>query len=266
MTIGILAAMHEEIADLLAEMKDQSAYTSHRIGMRDYCIGELHGQACVVVLARVGKVAAAATAATLIREFGVSEVIFTGLAGGIAPGVNVGDVIVGDRLVQDDLDARPFFRRFEVPLLDLVEFPANGLLSIELQVAAGNFLQHDLPHIVKPEALLELGITKPAIHIGLVASGDQFVGSGDDALRIRELLPAAIAVEMEGAAVAQVCHEYDVPFALLRTISDQADGNAHVDFSKFLARIASQYSAGIISRFLRQRITLAIRTSGAHHK
>lgn len=267
-TLGILAAIHDEIADLLDEMgksgmvvegadtglfRSAGSAVCKRIGMRDYHTGEIYGQPCVIVLARIGKVAAAATTVTLIREFGVSEIIFTGLAGSAAAEVNIGDLVIADRLVQHDLDARPLFPQHEVPLLGMAAFPAAGALSAELCDATRRFLSDDLPVAVKPEILTEFGIAAPRLHVGMIASGDQFIADPSHAQRIRAALPAAIAVEMEGAAVAQICHEYDIPFAVVRTISDRADNSAHVDFGKFLATVASHYSNGILRRFLLRR-------------
>jgi adenosylhomocysteine nucleosidase len=94
------------------------------------------------------------------------------------------------------------------------------------------------------------GIGAPTLHRGLVASGDRFVGDAAVAQDLLEALPGTLCVEMEGAAVAQVCHEYEVPCAILRTVSDRADAAAPVDFAAFLGRVASHYSNGIVSRFV----------------
>lgn len=249
-TLGILAALHDEIADLINEMGKSERIS---IGMRDYYTGKIHGQPCVIVLARIGKVAAAATTVTLIREFGVDEIIFTGLAGSAAAEVNIGDLVVADRLVQHDLDARPLFPQHEVPLLGMVEFPAASALSAELGDAARRFLSDDLCNSIRPETLAEFGIAAPTLHVGVIASGDQFIADPVHAQRIKAALPNVLAVEMEGAAVAQICHEYGVPFAVVRTISDRADNSAHIDFGQFLATVASHYSNGILRRFLQRR-------------
>lgn len=88
------------------------------------------------------------------------------------------------------------------------------------------------------------------VHRGLVLSGDRFIRTAADSLALRSALPAALAVEMEGAAVAQVCHDYGIPFAALRTISDRADDTAHVDFMSFVDTVASRYSAAIVKALL----------------
>ena len=104
-----------------------------------------------------------------------------------------------------------------------------------------------LAHI-HPETL---GLRPPQVHTGLIASGDQFVNSADDVATLRHHLPGVLAVEMEGAAVAQVCEAFGVPYAVLRTISDRADASAHLDFERFVRSVASPYSLAIVTALLR---------------
>lgn len=221
--------------------------------MRDYHVGSVAGQACVVVLARIGKVAAAVTAVTLIREFGVGEIVFTGLAGGLGKDVRLGDVVIGRSLVQHDLDARPFFPRHEVPLLGISALLTDDALSAELERATGKFFASGVAQAMPSGALADFGINEPLLHRGLVLSGDQFIGDAMLAAHLLERFPTALAVEMEGAAVAQVCHEHALPCAVLRTISDRADGDAHLDFGAFLATVASTYSDRILRQFFAAR-------------
>lgn len=248
MTLGIVAALHEEIADLLAEMAPGARI--ERVGMRDYHVGTLHGQDCVVVLARIGKVAAAATTAALIHRFDVRQVIFTGVAGGLARGLSVGDVVIADSLAQHDMDASPLFPRFEIPLLGRASFEAEPALRDALAQAARDWLAEELDTQVSAGLRDELRMTAPRVHVGQIVSGDRFVSSADEVRQLCDVLPQALAVEMEGAALAQVCHEYGVPFAVMRTVSDAADDSAHVDFPRFLRDVASHYSHGILRRFL----------------
>src|SRR5690606_9892027 len=138
--IGVMAALHDEIAALLESME---GVATHRIGMRDYHTGILYGRPCVVVLARIGKVAAAATTVTLIREFQVDRLLFSGLAGGVAPAVKVGDVVVASQLLQHDMDASPLFPRHEIPLLSNSRLAADGELSVKLEHAARSYLEVD---------------------------------------------------------------------------------------------------------------------------
>ncbi|AMD49546.1 S-adenosylhomocysteine nucleosidase [Bordetella holmesii F627] len=232
MAIGILAALADEIRDLIDAMAPGAQV--HRIGMRDYHQGVLHGHECVIALTRVGKVAAAATTATLLQRFRIGQVIFTGVAGGIHSGVRVGDVVIGAQALQHDMDARPLFPRYEVPLLGVTRLHADGQLSRRLAECAEHFVQG----------------RGSRVHCGLVATGDRFVGDAVTGADLRASLPDALCVEMEGAAVAQVCHEFGVPWALLRTISDHADSQADIDFLQFLRDVASVYSAGILRRYL----------------
>ena len=96
----------------------------------------------------------------------------------------------------------------------------------------------------------EFGLGAPRVHQGLVLSGDRFVATSAEALALQQALPEALAVEMEGAAFAQVCHDYGVPFAALRVISDRADDAAHIDFLRFIDQVASRYSAAVLGRLL----------------
>lgn len=246
-TLGIMAALHEEIADLLGQM--ESVRTRH-IGMREYHEGSLHGHPCVVVLARVGKVAAAATAVTLIREFGVDRLFFTGLAGGVADTVRVGDVVIGTSLLQHDMDASPLFPRHQIPLLGVSSIDADSELSRAAEQSARAFLEDDWARDISPSTRRAFGLSEPRVHTGLIVSGDQFVSGQTCVHALRDALPDALCVEMEGAAVAQICHEYGARFAVIRTVSDRADETAGFDFNSFLQSVASRYSAGILRRML----------------
>lgn len=246
--LGIMAALHDEIAVLLQEMDD--GVVTHRIGQRDYHEGRLYGQPCVVVLARIGKVAAAATAVTLIREFNVQNIVFAGVAGGVTSDVRVGDIVVATHLLQHDIDASPIFPRYEVPLLQQSRFAACGELSQRLASSAQAYLDDDFSGQVSFVARQEFNLVAPTVHIGTIISGDQFVNDSKKVRALADALPDALCVEMEGAAVAQICFEYDIPFAVFRTISDSADHTASTDFSAFLGQVARYYSAGVLRRFL----------------
>jgi adenosylhomocysteine nucleosidase len=178
--------------------------------------------------------------------------VFTGVAGGLAPGVKVGDVVVATSLLQHDMDASPLFPRWEVPLTGRSEFPADEVLSAALAQAAaqvlaepGHYGAAGLAHAVHA-----LGVHAPGLHRGLIVSGDRFVATEAESRTLQDALPAALAVEMEGAAIAQVCHDLGLPFAVLRTISDRADDSAHVDFLRFIEVVASHASAAIVGRWL----------------
>jgi adenosylhomocysteine nucleosidase len=206
----------------------------------------------VAVLSRIGKVAAAVTATMLLERFAVGAIVFTGVAGGLAPGVNVGDVVVATQLLQHDLDASPIFPKYEVPLLGLSRFTADAAISDALAGVAEMTLR-DPVALVGQEAVDEFGLQSPKVHRGLLVSGDRFVSTAAESEALRLSLPDALAVEMEGAAVAQVCHDYGVPFAAMRTISDRADDEAHGDFARFVAEVASRYSLALVNAWLAGR-------------
>jgi adenosylhomocysteine nucleosidase len=237
-TTAILSALAEEQQGLLGLLLQPRCVT--RAG-REFWIGDLHGQPVVLALSRIGKVAAATTATTLIEAFGAQRLVFTGVAGGIGADVQVGDVVVATEFVQHDMDASPLFPRYQIPLYDRERFACDAALAQALLGATRAGLgQLDLP---------------ATVHHGLIASGDRFVSAAEEARALHTALSDAghppLAVEMEGAAVAQVCHDYSVPFAAMRTISDRADDTAHVDFPKFVTEVASRYALAIIDEFVR---------------
>lgn len=246
MTIAIVAAMHEELSALLAQMPDEQRV---RVAGRDFWVGHLRGQAVVVVLSRIGKVAAALTATVLLERFQVQAIVFTGVAGGLAPGVQVGDVVVATRLLQHDLDASPIFPKYEVPLTGHARFAADTEISDSLAAVAVGLLA-DPVALLGQKVVDDFGLATPAVHRGLLISGDRFVSNAAESETLRRALPDALAVEMEGAAVAQVCHDYGVPFAAVRTISDRADDEAHGDFTRFVAVVASRYSLALVDAWL----------------
>lgn len=228
--IAIVAAMHEELAPVLALMPDEHKVV---VAGREFWQGHLHGHEVVAVLARIGKVAAATTATVLAERFQVGRVVFTGVAGGLGPGVQVGDVVVASEFLQHDMDASPIFPRHELPLYGRSRFAADPALAGALCEAA------------------RVSLPRARVHRGLVVSGDRFVSTTAEARALQAELPDALAVEMEGAAFAQVCHDFDVPFAAVRTISDRADDAAHGDFLQFIRTVASPYSAAIVEALLR---------------
>ena len=238
MTLAIVSALPDELAALQARLDVDHTQT---LAGRTLHRGRLAGHDAILVLCGVGKVAAATTTALLLDRFDVGELLFTGVAGGIGPGVAVGDVVVADTLLQHDMDASPLFPRWEVPLTGISRFAADGTLSARLARAAAQVLRE-----APPPALREFGVQAPRVHTGLVISGDRFVSSRAEVDTLRAELPDALAVEMEGAAVAQVCHDFGRPFAVLRSISDRADDTAHVDFPRFLRQVAAPYSRDIV--------------------
>jgi adenosylhomocysteine nucleosidase len=196
--------------------------------MREYTAGKLWEIDAVCVLSRIGKVAAAMTAAILVEKFGVTHIVFTGVAGSGDKNVEVGDMVVAESLVQHDFDASPLFPRHEIPLTGISRFATDVALTERLVSAAQ-------------------AITR--VHRGLIASGDQFIGKLGQIQGLKAELPDLLAVEMEGAAVAQVCFELGIPFAVIRTISDNANDDAAVDFMHFIKTVASRYAFDVIRNF-----------------
>jgi adenosylhomocysteine nucleosidase len=247
--IAIVSAMHPELAAVLAWLPQKQKQT---VAGREFVLGRWHGHDVVAVLSRIGKVAAATTATVLIERFEVRQVLFTGVAGGVAPLAQVGDVVVASAFMQHDMDASPLFPIYEVPLYGQSHFATDAVLTAALVRAAKTALaQGVLDAADLTEMGMEAGLAQ--VHQGLIISGDQFVSTRLESQRLQQALPDALAVEMEGAAVAQVCHDYGVPFAAMRTISDRADDDAHADFLKFVERVASRYSAAILDHFFTQR-------------
>lgn len=238
--LAILSALPEEQAGLLEQL--QGAQCSRHAG-RDFWQGTLHGQPVVLALSRIGKVAAATTSVVLIEHFGVAHIVFTGVAGGVGASVQVGDVVVGTGYVQHDMDASPLFPRYQIPLTGQTVLAADSGLVEDLVAACSAGLQ-GLQHAGRA----------PVVHRGLIASGDRFVNGLEETARLVAALRAQghapLAVEMEGAAVAQVCHDYGIPFAAVRTISDRADDTAHVDFPVFVRDVASVYAQRIAAALL----------------
>lgn len=246
MTIAIVSAMREELAAVLALMPDERKQT---VGGREFWLGHLHGHDVVAVLSRIGKVAAATTATVLIERFDARRIVFTGVAGGLSPGVHVGDIVVAESFLQHDLDASPLFPKYEVPLYGRDRFEADPLLTTALRDAASAVLLRQR-EALGDAALAEFRLGSSRLHHGLVISGDRFVATTAESRALQAALPEALAVEMEGAAVAQVCHDYGIPFAAVRTVSDRADDAAHVEFMRFIAAVASRYSAAIVTSLL----------------
>lgn len=252
--IAVVSAVQEELRAVLPLLQGRQEVV---VGHRRFHSGSLLGQPVVLVLCGIGKVAAATTATLLLDRFDVRALVFTGVAGGLAPGVAVGDVVVADSLLQHDMDASPLFPRFEIPLTGRSRIDGDKTLSDAIAAAAARCLSRTWSGSGDAEAAAagsrhrhDFGIVQARLHRGLVVSGDRFVSSEAERAALRAVLPDALAVEMEGAALAQVCADFDRPFAVLRTISDRADDSAHVDFGRFIVEVASEYTVAILSDWL----------------
>ncbi|GAB3464592.1 5'-methylthioadenosine/adenosylhomocysteine nucleosidase [Massilia terrae] len=249
MRLGIISALAEEQQGLVEAMESPSRLIHAK---REYFVGQLWKIDAVCVLSRIGKVAAAMTATTLVEKFGVTHILFTGVAGAGDKNIKVGDIVIAESLVQHDMDASPLFPRFEVPLTGRTHFMADHRLGQGLLEAAQWFLDNHLEEAISETERAAFQLAQPRIHRGLVASGDLFMKDKEHLNKLNGELPGLLAVEMEGAAVAQACHELGVPFAVIRAISDNANENAATDFMRFVKSVAAQYAFHIVRRFCEQ--------------
>jgi adenosylhomocysteine nucleosidase len=232
--LAIVSAMQEELHALIPLLEEPRRVD---VGARRFHLGFMHGHAVVLARSGIGKVAAAITATLAIQHFNAHSLVFTGVAGGLGEGVAIGDFVLARELLQHDLDASPLFPRFEVPLTGVSRFSADAALSDACAAAVQRCVQSG-------------AIGTPKLHQGLVISGDRFIATAAHSAELRGALPDALAVEMEGAAVAQVCSAFGVPLAVLRIVSDRADDAAHGDFAAFMVG-ASAATRHVIEDWLR---------------
>ncbi len=245
MRIGIMGSMPEEVVYVQDNLFSKK---SEIIGDREFVSGSLYGIETVVSFSRWGKVASSITATNLITCFDVDCIIFTGVAGAISSDLNIGDIIIAKELYQHDVDAQPFFEKYQIPLTKDVFFQTDVELTQKALTAANGFARN-INSFIDKAALDKFKIVTPKVCYGKIASGDQVITSSQKTKQIREEMPDLLAVEMEGAAVAQVCKDYKVPFTVIRAISDKADRSAVIDCPKFIDLVAKIYSLAIIKEF-----------------
>lgn len=248
--IGIMGAMPEEINSITELLTEEQEV---QIGGRTYYTGLLNGIETVVVFSRWGKVAAATTVTTLILEFKITQLLFTGVAGAVHSDLKIGDIVIGKRFFQHDMDGRPLMKQFEIPLLGItyLECREKNIRFAE-EIVSDLFSKKHLAQVISNNELNRFGIGNPKLFVGDIASGDKFFSNTEDKNSLTQLLPTVLCVEMEGAAVAQACYEYAIPFTIIRTISDTADENAAIDFPSFIRHISSKYSLEIVKLFYEQ--------------
>jgi adenosylhomocysteine nucleosidase len=251
MRIGVIGAMLEEIELVKQEMKIEKV---EEIGKRSYYIGELYGKDAVLVFSRYGKVAAASTVTTLIEKFNVDMIVFTGVAGAVAKELHIGDIVIADRLIQHDMDITPLapeLGRFYIPLINKDYFEVPLVLVRKAVVSADKYIKEQLEKEVSKELLKEFQISIPHIATGTIASGDQFIADSGKIHELDTSIANLKCVEMEGAAVAQVCYEHDIPCAVIRVMSDNADEHADINFARFVEKAASYFTRGVIRELIR---------------
>lgn len=228
-TIGIIGAMDEEIE--LMKTSFSIGNSTEKAGIT-YIQGELYGNQIVLCKSGVGKVNAAVCTQILIDVFHVGTIIFTGVAGALHPDLDIGDLVVSTDCMQHDMDVTPLgFERGMIPYAPVSIFPADeGLVG----------LAYEIGHCLFPGRMMK----------GRVLSGDQFVADRDKVHELHEQLQG-ICTEMEGAAVAQVCALNRIPFVILRSMSDKADGSAHANFATFTKESANR-SLQLVKAMLQQ--------------
>ncbi len=200
MKIGVMGAMTEEVSKIQENLR---IINESNIADRHYYSGELYGVDSTLVFSRWGKVAASSTATTLITRFKVDFIIFTGVAGAVSSELNIGDVIIGDKFYQHDMDARPLFNQFEIPLIKTAFFMPQANNVEQAKKAVTTFFEK-IDEDIEINTLKEFSISKPKLHIGTIASGDQFVTNALEHKNLTLYHESVFAVEMEGAAFAQV--------------------------------------------------------------
>lgn len=232
MKIGIIGAMEQEVALLRDQISNLNTW--QQAGCEIYS-GQLEGVEVALVKSGIGKVSAALGATLLLNSFAPDAVINTGSAGGLAPTLKVGDIVLSEEVRYHDVDVTAF-----------------GYQPGQMAQCPPAFIASDALITLAQDAIGRLG--QHAVR-GLVVSGDAFINGAEALTRIRSTFPQAIAVEMEATAIAHVCHQFNVPFVVVRAISDVADQQSHLSFDEFLA-LAAKSSSQLVAEMLR---TLASR-------
>ncbi len=226
MRIGIIGAMEEEIRDLRAQMEIEREETL--AGMR-FLVGTLLGKPAVLVQCGIGKVNAGVCAQALISRFEAREIVNIGVAGSLDARIDIGDIVISTDAVQHDFDASPIgFQRGEIPYSGLFAFPADERLRKRARRAAA-------------ERASEVRCFE-----GRICSGDQFIASHAQ----KEAIAArfgGLCCEMEGAAVAQICHLNQVPWVIIRAVSDKADDSEEMSFERFKEEAARRGAAIVLA-------------------
>ena len=224
--IGIIGALSVEVEGLLTKMKTEDITT---IGGMVFYMGEIADKKVVAARCGVGKVNAAMCAQAMIISFPVTAVINLGAAGAIDNALNIGDVVVATDLVHHDVNAGSFgYRPGHVPGMDALPFPADERIAKSALKAYSTIFSDGAK-----------------VHHGRIATGDQFIEDVALKQHISEEF-AALCVEMEGAAIAQVCYLNKIPFAAIRAISDKADGSAQATFEEFIVQAAENSSKVVV--------------------
>ncbi|HEO0254552.1 TPA: 5'-methylthioadenosine/adenosylhomocysteine nucleosidase [Streptococcus agalactiae] len=227
MKIGIIAAMEEELKLLVENLEDKSQET---VLSNVYYSGRYGEHELVLVQSGVGKVMSAMSVAILVESFKVDAIINTGSAGAVATGLNVGDLVVADTLVYHDVDLTAFGYDY-------------GQMSMQPL-----YFHSDKTFVSTFEAVLSK--EEMTSKIGLIATGDSFIAGQEKIDVIKGHFPQVLAVEMEGAAIAQAAQATGKPFVVVRAMSDTAAHDANITFDEFIIE-AGKRSAQVLMAFLK---------------
>lgn len=230
MKIAIIGAMDEEIVHLAAKLKNKK---KHKIKTQNFITGNIGNHEVVILKCGIGKVNAAVGATLLLNLYNPHYVINTGAAGGLSKSLNVGDIIISSEVRYHDVDLTAFGYEFG----QMAKMPASYLPS------------KTLVDVTKKCIQLKSGQNK-IVH-GLIVSGDSFINNSKQTKAIRTKLDAVCAVEMEACAIAHVCHLFETPFIIIRSISDTPNSNnSNLTFKKFLT-LAARESAKLVLTILK---------------
>ena len=227
MKIGIIAAMPEELAYLVQHL--EKAQEKVVLG-NTYHTGNLASHEVVLVESGIGKVMSAMSVAILADHFQVDALINTGSAGAVAEGIAVGDVVIADKLAYHDVDVTAFGYAYGQMAQQPLYFESDKTFVAKIQ-----------------ESLSQLD---QKWHLGLIATGDSFVAGNDKIEAIKSHFPEVLAVEMEGAAIAQAAHTLNLPVLVIRAMSDNANHEANISFDEFIIE-AGRRSAQVLLAFLK---------------
>lgn len=223
MKIAVIGAMEQEVEQLRATLEHPK---TEMIANSEYTTGTYKGKEVILLKSGIGKVNAAMTTTVLLHTFKPDVVINTGSAGGYDPSLEVGAVVISDEVRHHDVDVTIFgYEIGQVP-----QMPAAFKSDMKLMEVAR-------------EAVTEVG--EHQYGIGLICSGDAFMNDPERVEKVRAYFPQMKAVEMEAAAVAQVCHQFDTPFVVIRALSDIAGKESNVSFDEFLP-VAAKHSTAIV--------------------
>ncbi|HEJ7507426.1 TPA: 5'-methylthioadenosine/S-adenosylhomocysteine nucleosidase [Staphylococcus aureus] len=213
--IGIIGAMEEEVTILKNKLTQLSEISVAHV---KFYTGILKDREVVITQSGIGKVNAAISTTLLINKFKPDFIINTGSAGALDESLNVGDVLISDDVKYHDADATAFGYEYgQIPQMPVAFQSSKPLIEKVSQV-------------VQQQQL--------TAKVGLIVSGDSFIGSVEQRQKIKKAFPNAMAVEMEATAIAQTCYQFNVPFVVVRAVSDLANGEAEMSFEAFLEKAA----------------------------